>query len=254
MRKVIYDYNSISNRLLKAEFEDYKGVLKKFLTFISDCPVIRAYLEDCGSPTIPDIAEEVNEVVQSHGDAIFITGDTPSEETANILAILLYLADSDMEIHYVVMAYSDSGKFNDIIKSFNERFVVILIRHIEGYLTKMGIDMGLDEKVKYNITVTNGQVNLANDNGTINAVFNNGVNQEELKTLLASVLSNRDGLAEDEAATVAESVDLIESELKQENPKKNILRGVLKGLQAIKGSTEFLAAVATLVQFVQTAI
>lgn len=250
----MYDYNSISNRLLKAEFEDYKSVLKKFLTFISDCPVIRAYLEDCGSPTIPDIAEEVKEVAESYGDAIFSTGDTPSEETANTLAILRYLADSDMEIHYVVMAYSDSKKFNDIIKNFNERFVLILIRHIESYLTKMGIDMGLDEKVKYNITVTNGQVNVANDNGTINAVFNNGVNQEELKTLLASVLSNKDGLAEDEAATVAESVELIESELKQDNPKKNILRSVLTGLQAIKGSAEFLAAVASLVQFVQAVI
>lgn len=46
---------------------------------------------------------------------------------------------------------------------------MVLIRHIERYLTKIGIDMGLDEKVSYLITIENRQVNIANDNSTINA-------------------------------------------------------------------------------------
>ena len=251
----MYDYNSISNRLMKAEFEDYKGVLKKFLAFISDCPVIHAYLEDSGSPTIPDIAEEVKEVVQSHGGVIFSTGDTPSEETANTLAILRYLADSNIEIHYGVMAYSDSRKFNDIIKSFNERFVLILIRHIESYLTKMGIDMGLDENVKYNITITNGQVNVANDTATINANFNNKVDEEKLKQLLSEVQKTcSSGLSTSDAETAQDSLEVIQEELSKPKPRKGFINTAITTLSAIKGTAEFAAAVVALVQFVQTVI
>jgi hypothetical protein len=34
LRKIIYDFNSISNRLLQADFEDYNAVLSKFTAFI----------------------------------------------------------------------------------------------------------------------------------------------------------------------------------------------------------------------------
>ena len=47
------------------------------------------------------------------------------------------------------MGYSSSSKWQDKIKGFNERFVMVLIRHVESYLTKVGIDMGIDEKNIY---------------------------------------------------------------------------------------------------------
>lgn len=248
----MYDFNSIANRLMKAEFEDYKDALKKFLAMVDACPVIKAYLDDCDSPTIPDIADEVKQVTGSYGDSIFSTGDTATEETANILAILRYLADSNIEIHYAVQGYSSSNKFRDIIQGFNERFVLILIRNIEGYLTKMGIDMGLDETVQYNITVNNGQVNLASDNAVINATVNNGINQAELQALLDKVLSeSKTKLTAEEAEMVNESVEVIKQELKQDKPKRSVLRGILTTLQAIKGTAEFGAAVVALYQFIQ---
>ena len=45
----------------------------------------------------------------------------------------------------------------DLDDGVNERFVMVLIRHVESYLTKVGIDMGIDEKNIYNVTVQNGQ-------------------------------------------------------------------------------------------------
>lgn len=251
----MYDFNSIANRLMKAEADDYKGVLIKFLQFISDCPIIDAYLNDCGLPTIQDIEAEVNEVANSYGRSVFSTGETAAEENANILAILRNLAERKAVIAYSVQSYSSSRKLNDIIKGFNERFVLIMIRNIEGYLTKLGIDMGLDESIQYNITVNNGQVNLASDNAVINATVNNGVNQEELQALISCVLSqSKTIMSDEESETVRESVEAIQQELKQEKPKKSVLRGILTTLQNIKGTAEFLAAVAALVQFVQQII
>lgn len=47
------------------------------------------------------------------------------------------------------------------LKDFNNRVTMVLIRNIETYLTKIGIDMGIDENVSYNITVKDGQINIA---------------------------------------------------------------------------------------------
>jgi hypothetical protein len=161
------------------------------------------------------------------------------------------MVNSKMDIHRAVQGYSSSRNFNDVIKGFNERFVLILIRNIEGYLTKMGIDMGIDETVKYNITVNNGQVNLASENAVINATVNNGINQTELQSLINVLLTeSKTKLSEIEATTVSESVEVIQYELNQDKPKKSILRGILTTLQGISGTTEFLAAVAALAQFV----
>ena len=248
----MYDFNSVANRLMKAEFDDYSDVLKKFLTFISDCPVISAYLDDCGSTIIGDLDVEIREVANSYGRKIFSTGETPSEENANILAILRYMSEKNYSFQGVSMGYSHGKTYNDKIKGFNERFVLVMIRNIEGYLTKMGIDMGLDESVQYNITVNNGQVNLASDNAVINATVNNGINLRELQLLLDKVVAmSKIELTDEERVIVSESVEVIQSELKQDKPKKSVLRGILTTLQTIKGTAEFSAAVVALVHFVQ---
>ena len=70
--------------------------------------------------------------------------------------------------HGVAMGYSSSTKFQDKIKGFNERFIMVLIGHIERYLTKVGIDMELDDKVVYNVTVHKGQAIIATDNASVN--------------------------------------------------------------------------------------
>lgn len=128
-------------------------------------PTLR--IMDCGSCSW-DLQEEVREVQTSCGRAIFSTGDT-EEEVCNIYAVLKCLVETNSSIyHGVAMGYSSSTKFQDKIKGFNERFIMVLIGHIERYLTKVGIDMGLDDKVVYNVTVHKGQAIIATDNASVN--------------------------------------------------------------------------------------
>ena len=47
LRKIQYDFNSFSNRLLQEDFQDYTDVLGKFLNFINSTPIILDYLTDC---------------------------------------------------------------------------------------------------------------------------------------------------------------------------------------------------------------
>ena len=49
LRKIQYDFNSCSNRLLQANYEDYADVLGKFVNYIESTPIISDYIHDCGN-------------------------------------------------------------------------------------------------------------------------------------------------------------------------------------------------------------
>lgn len=249
LKKIIYDFNSISNRLMQADFSDYKDVLSKFLNFVNSTAIISDYINDCG-PCTQNLDEEFKEVATSYGRCIFTLGETDEEEIRNVYAILNYIIVHNIEIHFTIaQGYASSNKYQDKVKGFNNRVVMVLIRHIERYLTKVGIDMGLDEKSTYTITVHNGQVNVANDNATITAVNNSGIDGATLADLIQKVRATAQDLPSDEAEIVSDSLETIETEALSEHPKKGLLRTAIAGIKAIKGPVEFVAAVATLVQF-----
>jgi hypothetical protein len=251
LKKVMYDFNSFSNRLLKADMQDYNLILAKYLIFIENQPLIKDYISGCGEPP-SDIASDVCEASRNH-NVIFDTGDTVEQEVTNIFHTLKYLSDNNIRIpHDVGMGYSQgSFKYSECLKGFNERFVLVFIRHIEGYLTKIGIDMGVDESIKYSITNTGGQVIVATDSATVTATMNNGIDASALRSLIKTIMDATVGMNKNEIEAVQENIEVIENELKGTKPRKNFLNTALTGLKAIKGSAEFGAAVTTLVQFVQ---
>ena len=255
LRKIIYDFNSLSNRLLQADFDDYNGVLGKFVKYLSETDIIHDYIVDCGECD-QDMDAEFKKV-QAH-NAIFSLGDTDEEEVRTVFAILCYVVEHNVNVYYGIgMSYSYSDKFQEILKDFNDRVTMVLIRHIEAYLTKVGIDMGVDDKIVYNITVRNGQVNIANDNANItasNAV--NTVDVEELAKLIGGVreAAQTESLSDEEKEIVESSLEVIEQEAKSDKPRKAFLKTAVAGIKVITGTTEFMAAVVALIQFIQPLI
>lgn len=249
LRKIMYDFNSISNRLMQADFSDYNSVLSKFLRFLCKTDIIKDYINDCGTCT-QDLDSEFKEIAGSYGRCIFELGDTYEEEVCTVYAILNYIVEHNIPIHYgIAMGYGDSNKYQAMVKGFNERVAMVLIRHIECYLTKVGIDMGLDEKNTYTITVHNGQVNVANDNASITAVNSVGIDRDKLMTLLQDVRDSAKNLSSDDAELVSDSLETIEAEAVLEHPKKGLLRTAVAGIKAVKGTAGFGAAVVALIQF-----
>lgn len=254
LRKIIYDFNSISNRLLQAAFEDYNGVLAKFIDYIKKTPIIYDYVVDCGVCD-QDLHNEFQEVSTSYGRCIFSLGDTDEEEVRNIFAILNYIVENKLQIHYAVaLGYSSSNNYQDKIKGFNNRVAMVLIRHIERYLTKIGIDMGVDEKVTYSITVQNGQINIANDNATINATNTNGVDFSQCSKLIEAIRKDATTLSPDDKETLESSLEVIEEELQMAQPRKSFLKTAITGIKTIKGTTEFAAATVALIEFLQNCL
>lgn len=255
LKKIIYDFNSISNRLIQAYFDDYNGVLSKFIAFIQDNELIHDYVVDCGDCD-QDLPQEFKEVMNSYGRAIFSLGTSDEEEVRNVFAILSYIDDNNIKIHYgVAMGYASSNKYQDKVKGFNERVVMVLIRNIERYLTKIGIDMGLDDKNTYSITVTNGQVNIASESAVINATSTvNAIDAAHLSELIKAVKFESESLSDEDKETLSNSMEVVEEEFKVDKPRKGFIKTAIAGIRAIKGTAEFTAAVAALIQFLQPLI
>ena len=227
-------------------------MLRKFVNYIDNIPIISDYIHDCGSCDW-DLENEIKEVQGSYGRLIFSLGKTESEEIRNVYAVLKYLAENNSSVYRgVAMGYSSSSKWQDKIKGFNDRFVMVLIRHVERYLTKIGIDMGIDEKIIYNVTVQNGQAIIANDNSSVTSTINIGATTNTIEQLISAVRTRLDTLtSEEDKETASESLEVIEAEVAAEKPKKSMIKTAIASLQAVKGTVEFASAVAALIQFVK---
>ena len=237
--------------MMRVNYNEYNFILHKFLVFIEKQEIINDYIKDCGEPSY-NVNDAIDEVKKSHGRKRFNIGDTEKEEVANIYHILKYCSENNIVIAYnIARSYSNATNWQDKIKAFNERVTMVLIRYIEGYLTKIGFDMGVDEHTRHSITVNNGQVNVALDSSTIHAVQNYSINTQQLTKLINVIRGEITSLPSEDSEAVKENLEVIESELAQPKPRKNFLKTALNGLRAIKGSTEFLAAVAQLVSFIQ---
>ncbi|MBD5113247.1 MAG: hypothetical protein HDT42_12075 [Ruminococcaceae bacterium] len=249
LKKTISDFNTISTRLLQSDYDEYIGVLKRFLNFIESTEIVNDFIQDCGG-YCADIEESFNEVCQSFEPTRFNFSIGTEEETSEIYSLVKLLCENNFQHPplELLTAYSYAKKYNDMVKDFNHKVIFVLVGHIENYLKKVGIDMGLDSNITYNIN--GNQVNVANDNATINATQNNGIDAAELKKLFDSMRNSlSEELSEEDKKDAEECIDIIEQELQSNNPNEETVKTRFKLLKRIDCSVKFLSACASVATF-----
>ncbi len=247
------EFLTASNRVLRAGYEDYATELSKFIRFLDEHELIADYIKSCGEPEC-DVEDTVKSVGNSYGRSIFSLGTTSKNEVANIYGIVKYLADNDYDGRsYLYLGYSSSKKYQDKVDAFGDKFIRVLINHIESYLSKICIQMGVDDKTTINLkiensTLSNTQLNLSSD-GNTNNINNNNCDITQLQRLIDAMLSTITDMNDDDKQTIDDCVETIQT-INDEKPKKGIIKMALNTLKGIAGTAEFAAAVASLVQFV----
>lgn len=130
-----------------------------------------------------------------------------------------------------------------------------LLSEIEKIIksSKMDKDTKRDSRVSISMIDGTAQINVALDNSTIEAKQYVGFDKKRLEELLNNVrvalsIDNTDNDIE----VVNTNLEIIKDELLgKRKPQKRFLKVALKSLEAIKGTAEFGAAVAALIQFIQ---
>ena len=253
LKKIMYDFNSVSNRLMQANIDDYISVLLKFIRYIENDEIIWGYINSCGKCT-QNMEKEFKEVSESFGSGIFSLGDTDDEEVRNIYAILKYLEEHKGLLRSIIMGYDSSRKYQDMLRSFNKRVTYVLIIHIESYLTKIGIDMGVDETVKYNISVQTGQVNIAENNSSITATSSIRMNNDQIDRLIEKIKDISKNMPKEEKELINGHLNTIKSEMEKQTPEKSLLKTTISTLKYIKSGTEFLETVKELEELIRSVI
>lgn len=226
LKKLMYSFNTVSSRMMRVSYGEYNMILKKFLAFIDGTDIILDYIFS-GKDEEYNPEEDFKLVSRDDSDEEYVFNFGPSSEMESyqIYEILKYILENVPNPVYSFYSIYGHSHWQDNVKDFNDRVVLVLINNIDEYLTKVGIDMGLDENVTWN--VSGGQVNISNDNGTVNATQNNGVKVDEINSIVSIIKENLSELSKEDAETIIDSVEMIREEITKPAPKgKKISNGI----------------------------
>lgn len=224
LKKISHSFNTISSRIMRVSYDEYGIVLKKFVDYIEANEIIMEYLR-MGDTGEYDAPKDWDLVVTKEG-YMFDFGPSTEEESFQIYSILKYISENVKAHARSFYCIYGERKWQDNVKQFNDRVVLVLINNIGDYLTGVGIDMGLDENVVWN--VSGGQVNFASGNAVINATQNNGVDVAELENIIGKIMDNVSDLGKDEADTIIDAVEMIKEEILKKEPKGKIISNGIK--------------------------
>ena len=116
--------------------------------------------------------------------------------------------------------------------------------------------MGLDEESTF--IVSGGQVNIANDNSTINATQNNGIDEKELDKLITVITDNISSLEEENREMLNDTLELVKEELSKQRPKVSRLKNCVTLLSPIMGiavnTPKLVSGISNLIKYINTII
>lgn len=259
-KKTLYLFNQESNILLQSDWEESPRPFKRFLERIEAEPAIKNYLDNCVGNHLPvdfNACEAVKTVTDSYVATLGNFSTTPKEESAQVYLILKEVVAQNIQGRsYFFYGFASGRKYADMYKGFLDKVVLRLIRNIQGHLTMMGIEMGLDsgDAVTNNISgpVQHMQINQASGGSTVNATQNNGVGMDELNVLLNAILDvAKDEISDDETLEeIKDNLELVRTQIESGDPKRGVIKSVFGFLRGVNSGTQFTAAVAQIAEFV----
>lgn len=127
------------------------------------------------------------------------------------------------------------------------------INEIECNYEGICIEMGLDDNDNYFITNNGGQVNIAKDESTINAIQNNYSKIDKLVDQVKNCINSIDDELKNE---IINNIEGLQEKIKKENPKKGVIKSITDALKnilpKIPMAIELTAAITEIVVFVSS--
>lgn len=236
LKKTSRKFRQMASRVLGAYHPEINSNIKMFIEYIDDTPIIKEYIQSI-FVTYPNLKEEIDEVSASYGSLILSTGDTPEQEINYVYQILKYISENpSVQTYKLGWGYTSSKKYQDMVKEFGNRVVLPFVDGINSYLSDIATDMGFDEESKFMINVSGGQaqVNISNDNSTLNATQNNQVNPSEIASLITELKDNIENeLTNNQNIKniLLSQAQLIVDEAADEKPKKDNLKTAINTIR-----------------------
>ena len=251
LKKISQTFRTFAKQTINAHYTDIGSRLSQLVNYVNDTSLLHDYVNDCITMSSNEnIEEEIEKVINSFGHEYFDLGETKETVTARTYQIMKYLSGKTEQILHFGLGICKSTKYQDCAKEFGTYIVQQFATHIVLFLNSMMIDMGLDENTQYNITVNGGQVNISQDNSTLNTTFNNNGLSIEKTMDLANYIYNiiaQKPVPDDNENMIKETLDEILDEMKQQFPKRKLVRVLLDSLNTTSSLITLSTALSTAV-------
>lgn len=239
LKKTSRRFRQLASRVLNAYFKELNSNIKIFIEYIDSTPVINEYIKniyvDC-----PNLNEKIEEITKSYyTKTVLSTGNTPEQEISFVYQILKFVSENpSIETFKLGMGYTSSTKYQDMAKEFGNRIVNPFVDEINNYLMDIATDMGYDEESRFMVHISGGQaqVNISNDNSTLNATQNVQINESQVNDVISELKRNLETeLADKEELKniLLSQIQLIESEKMESKPKKEVLKTAINTIQSL---------------------
>lgn len=250
LRKLSLEFRRLSSNLLNSTNDTADINLSRFLKFIDGNELIAVIIQDKISGVDYDFKK-----CYAIGCSGWADYNPPEDEACHIKAQYDYLAFINNEDKVNVQGQSmrycwSSRKINDNIQSFLEMAFKPLIDFINDQLSMEMIV--LDEEAKamggntyiQNIETVNGSASQQNS-GVINTynTTNDTSSMLELIDKLLASLPEIQGVDAEEIENVKDDLEMVQEQLKTDNPKKNRIGKALVGIKKFAGDFSMKLAV-----------
>lgn len=256
LKKRSREFRTIASRTLTSDFQMFDDNLKRLINYIDNDSITKEYVKTCIKPDDNfSIEEDVKNVSNGYGQYIFDNNIEEEKEVSYIYQILKYITENNINCRSYIYPYSSSNKYQDKLKGFCDIFVKPLIDYIDENYERIFIEMGYDEESNFNIVINGGQVVLAKDNASVNAVQNN-YNQidhivDDIKKVIEKISDN------ELKSEIMDNVEGLQEEIKT-NQKKGRMKAFVMALEntlpKLGNFIEVTAAITQLITFAQSFI
>ncbi|MBR2858093.1 hypothetical protein IKE96_02765, partial [bacterium] len=139
----------MASRVLNAHYNEINPIIKMFIEYIDDTPIINEYIQSIFIE-YPNLQNEIKQVSASYGRLVLSTGDTPEQEINYVYQILKYISENtSVQTSALGWGYTSSKKYQDMVKEFGNRVVMPFVDGINVYLSDIATDMGYDEESRF---------------------------------------------------------------------------------------------------------
>lgn len=239
LRKISRKFRTLASNVINSHYGEQNANLEEMINYIEQTSLIKEYLQSL-EYDVEDLDNILNEVNSSYGRESLNLGNDGDKRTYLLYRAFSYISKNKLPTYNFGWYYANSRKYQDMAKAFGDRMIYPFVVGIENYLKDISTDMGYDENnTLYNINVNSSgvQVNIADHGSTIRADQENKFYTEALIKAIDNVEDIIKGMEDENFKLILnQNLGSIKNEIKQKNPKKELLVTCLKSMHFIATS------------------
>lgn len=178
------------------------------------------------TPYLQEIEDAYNLMCDSKLD------ENEKERVALLFNDLYEMSSTNIILIQKLMYYVEVlSEFSIVSKNVERLEILNVLAKIIKYLKETNIESFEERKnmPKDNVTLNiNNQVNIAKDGSCVYAVQNNNINIDEIDIIVRNIMQNISEVPATDAETIAEAVEMVQEEIKKNEPNKKIINNGIK--------------------------